>query len=266
MKVRRFLLENEKGQQFRLDNLDEGCFLTSPSNLGYSYNIDFLQLGYDFIENNKKIQQKNPRGILYFNSYDKVKKFCDYVESSQKLKWLYIIPFEKEYKTYYRDVSILKLDKTEKTGKWLACSVEFAGLSLWYEQNETIFKIETYEDEMRYNYRWNSRYIDYNTRSIEFDNRGHVEAPIQVEINGFVQNPTITILVDNEEYACIKVPITINEFEKFLYSSKTGEIYIQKQNTDGTKENLWKKAYIDITKQNIFKLPIRGIRNKINSR
>ena len=43
---------------------------------------------------------------------------------------------------------------------------------------------------------------------------------------------------------------------KFLYSSKTGEIYIQKQNTDGTKENLWKKIYIDISKQNIFKLPI----------
>ena len=44
MKVRKFLLENEKGQQFRMDNLNEGCFLTSPTNLGYSYNIDFVQL------------------------------------------------------------------------------------------------------------------------------------------------------------------------------------------------------------------------------
>ena len=38
MRVRRFLIENEKGQQFRLDSLREGCFLTSPSDLGYSYN------------------------------------------------------------------------------------------------------------------------------------------------------------------------------------------------------------------------------------
>lgn len=256
MKVRRFVLENEKGQQFRLDNLDEGCFLTSPSELGYSYNIDFIQLENEFIENNRKIQQKKPKGTLYFKSYDKIKEFGDFVESSKSLKWLYAIPFEKEEKTYYRDVVIVKLDKTEKTGKWLACSVEFAVLSLWYEQNETIFKIETYEDEMRYNYRWNSRYIDYNTRAIQFDNKGHVEAPIQVEINGFVQNPTISVFVDGEEYASIKVPIKINEFEKFLYSSKTGEIYIQKQKTDGTKENLWKNEYIDITKQNIFKLPI----------
>lgn len=256
MKVRRFILENEKGQQFRLDNLNEGCFLTSPSELGYSYNIDFVQLENEFIENNRKIQQKRPKGTLYFKSYDKIKEFGDFVESSKKLKWLYIIPFEKEEKTYYRDVVIVKLDKTEKAGKWLACSVEFAGLSLWYEQSETILKIETYEDEMRYNYRWNSRYIDYNTRAIEFHNKGHIEAPFQVEIDGFVQNPTISIFVDKEEYASIKVPITINEYEKLLYSSKTGEIYIQKQNTDGTKENLWKKDYIDITKQNIVKLPV----------
>ena len=60
MRVRKFLLENEKGQQFRLDNLNEGCFLTSPSGLGYSYNIDFIQLNFDFIENNRKIEQKNP--------------------------------------------------------------------------------------------------------------------------------------------------------------------------------------------------------------
>lgn len=256
MKVRRFILENEKGQQFRLDNLNEGCFLTSPSELGYAYNIDFLQLENEFIENNKKIQQKNPKGTLYFKSYDKIKEFGDFVESSQKLKWLYVIPFEKEEKTYYRDVSIINFDKTEKAGKWLACAVEFAGLSLWYEQDETIFNIETYEDGMRYNYRWNSRYIEYNTRAIEFNNKGHVEAPIQVEISGFVQNPTITVLVDEEIYASIKIPITINEYEKLLYSSKTGDIYIQKQNTDGTKENLWEKEYIDITKQNIFKLPI----------
>ena len=256
MKIRRFLLENEKGQQFRLDDLNEGCFLVSPTNFGYSYNIDFVQLGFDFIENNRKIKQNNPKGTLYFKSYDKVTEFANFIESSAKLKWLYIIPYETIEKTYYRDVTIIKLDKTEKTGKWLACPVEFAGKSLWYEQNETIFKIETYEDEMRYPYTWNSRYIDYNTRSIQFNNKGHIEAPFQVEIDGFVQNPTISILVDDEEYASIKVPITINEYEKLLYSSKTGEIYIQKQNTDGTKENLWKKSYIDIRKQNIFKLPI----------
>lgn len=256
MKVRRFLIENEKGQQFRLDNLNEGCFLTSPGNLGYSYSIDFVQLGFEFIENNRKIEQSNPNGIAYFRSYDKIKEFVDFIESSLKLKWLYIVPFETGERTYYRDVILKKIEKTEKKGKWLACPVEFASKSLWYEQNETIFKIETYEDEMRYDYMWNSRYIDYNIRAIQFNNKGHIEAPFQVEIDGFVQNPSISIFIDDEEFASIKIPITIKEYEKLLYSSKTGEIYIQKQNTDGTLENLWKQEYIDIQKQNIFKLPL----------
>ena len=54
MQIRRFLLENEKGQRFRLDNLNEGCFLISPSDLGYSYNINFTQVGFDFIEEQDK--------------------------------------------------------------------------------------------------------------------------------------------------------------------------------------------------------------------
>ena len=120
MQIRRFLLENEKGQQFRLDNLNEGCFLTSPSDLGYSYNINFTQVGFDFIENNKKIEQKNPKGIAYFKSYDKVKEFIDYIESSNKLKWIYIIPFKDGEKTYYLDVSLKKFDKTEKKRE-MAC-------------------------------------------------------------------------------------------------------------------------------------------------
>lgn len=256
MDIRRFLIENEKGQQFRMDSLKEGCLLINPSDLGYSYNTDFKQLGNDFIENNRKIEQQKPKGTAYFKSYDKYKEFVDFIESSIRLKWIYIIPFESGSKKYYRDVIIQRLDKTEKKSAWLSCEIEFAGKSLWYEQNETIFTIEKYKDEMRYDYKWNSRYINYNTRSITYNNKGHVEAPIQVEINGYVKNPTITILVDNEEYASIIIPITIEEYEKLLYSSKTGEIHIQKQNTDGTLENLWKQQYIDITKQNIFKLPI----------
>ncbi len=255
--TREFKLINEKGQGFSLMNIKENCLLTEPTGLGYSYSTEYEQLGNTFETNLRRVEQGSLSGILNFKSYDNYKKFVDYIENSEELRFSYKIPFDDGSKEYFKNVNIQSLSKTEmQTNGFISESVVFECLSLWYEQNEIIFKIETYEDEMRYNYRWNSRYIDYNTRAIQFDNKGHVEAPIQVEIDGFVQNPTITVLVDGEEYASIKVPITINEFEKFLYSSKTGEIYIQKQNTDGTKENLWKNEYIDITKQNIFKLPI----------
>lgn len=203
-------------------------------------------------------------GTINFLTYDNYKNFVDFVESSNMLKFLYKIPFKSGQVEYYKDVQIQELTKTEiQTTGVISESITFDCLSLWYEQNETILQIDSTENERRWNFRNNARYISYNNRSIIFNNKGHVPAPFQIEIDGYVENPSISIFIDKEIYANIKIPITIQEYEKFLYSSKTGNIYIQKQNTDGTKENLWKKKYIDITKQNIFKLPLRSFRNKI---
>ena len=255
--VREFKLINEKGQEYSLMDIEKYCLLTEPSGLGYSYSTEYEQLGNNFLTNLRKLEQGIITGVTNFLYYENFMDFGNFVESAKKLQFVYSIPYKDEKKIFYRDINIKSIGKSEKQKDGvLSEKVEFECLSLWYEQNETIFKIETYDDEMRYNYRWNSRYIDYNTRAIQFNNKGHVEAQFQVEIDGFVKNPVISIFVDNDEYASIKIPITINEYEKLLYSSKTGEIYIQKQNMDGTRESLWKNQYIDIRKQNIFKLPL----------
>ena len=234
MQIRRFLLENEKGQQFRLDNLNEGCFLTSPSDLGYSYNINFTQVGFDFIENNKKIEQKNPKGIAYFKSYDKVKEFIDYIESSNKLKWIYIIPFKDGEKTYYLDVSLKKFDKTEKSGKWLACPVEFVRKSLWYEAKEVVYTIDSVTNELRWDFEWDTVFASYDNRNIIFDNKGHTEAPFKLELNGEVINPKITILEDDVEVKKLDLTgLTIATGETFIYNTKDTEQEIVKIGSGG---------------------------------
>lgn len=235
MQIRRFLLENEKGQQFRLDNLNEGCFLTSPSDLGYSYNINFTQVGFDFIENNKKIEQKNPKGIAYFKSYDKVKEFIDYIESSNKLKWIYIIPFKDGEKTYYLDVSLKKFDKTEKSGKWLACPVEFVRKSLWYEAKEVVYTIDSVTNELRWDFEWDTVFASYDNRNIIFENKGHTEAPFKLELNGEVVNPKITILEDEVEVKKLDLTgLTIATGETFIYNTKDTEQEIVKIGSGGT--------------------------------
>lgn len=252
MKVRRFLLENEIGQQFRLDNLNEGCFLTSPTDLGYSYNINFTQLGLDFIENNRKIEQKNPSGIAYFKSYDKVKEFIDYMENSNKLKWIYIIPFEDGDKIYYRDVTLKKIDKTEKTGKWLACPVEFAGTSLWYEAKEVVYTIDPVSNEIRWNFKWDSIFTAYDNRNIIFDNKGHTEAPFKLELDGEVVDPIITILEDDEVVKELNLTgLTIAQGEKFVYNTKDTEQTIYKE-ANGLKTNLF--AFLNPNFINFYKL------------
>lgn len=255
MHVRRFLLENEKGQQFRMDNLDEGCFLTSPSGLGYSYNVNFVQLGYDFIENNRKINQQILKGTAYFKSYNMVKNFIDYVEIAKNLKWIYKIPFENEEKIFYRDVVITKLDKTEKSGRWLACPIEFASKSLWYEQNETIFKIKPQINETRWNFNWNTVFNDNSSQSINYENKSHTDAPITLEIDGPVSNPNFEIYVNGELIQEVKIKVNILKYEKLIYNSKENEFSITKIKTDGTKESLFDLDIIDFKNNNVICIP-----------
>ena len=255
MRVRRFLLENEKGQQFRMDNLNEGCFLTSPSGLGYSYNVNFVQMGYDFIENNRKINQQILKGTAYFKSYNMVKNFIDYVESARNLKWIYKIPFENEEKIFYRDVVITELDKTEKIGRWLACPIKFASKSLWYEQNETIFKIKPQINETRWNFNWNTVFNDNSSQSINYENKSHTDAPITLEIDGPVSNPNFEIYVNGELIQEVKIKVNILKYEKLIYNSKENEFSITKIKTDGTKESLFNLDIIDFKNNNVICIP-----------
>lgn len=255
MKVRKFLLENDKGQLFDMNNLKESCILISPSELGASYKSDFLLLGNTFIEDNRTIEQKNPSGTIYFKNYDKCKEFIDFIESAKELKFVYIIPFENEEKKYYRDVSIREFQKTEKHSRMLACPIVFNGLSLWYEKKEIIYTISRNEQELRWTYKWASRFKSYNIRSIAFNNVGHVEAPLYLELQGYLKNPSIAVYVNGKEIYNLSIPITLNEYEKLLYSTADNNMYLYKEETDGSMTNLFTNEYIDISKNNIFKLP-----------
>ena len=221
MQLRKVLLENEKGQQFDMNDYKRSCLLTSPSGLGYSNSSEFEQLGNIFIENNKKIDKKDLAGVVNFRSYDNCKKFIDFIERSEKIKFVYITPINNSNKTYYKDVSIKEFDKTEKKIKTLACPIKFNGLSLWYEQITTIYKIEPQSDEIRWDFKWDSKFSDYDTRSLQYINNGHIEAPILVEIDGHVVNPCIELYVEGQLYQTVKFNVEIGEYEKLLYGTAT---------------------------------------------
>lgn len=255
MRVRKFLLENEKGQQFDLNNFKESALLTSPSELGYSNRSEFEQVGNTFIESNRRIEQKNPTGTIYFKSYDKCKAFIDFIEKSDKLKWIYIIPLKEVEKTYYRDVVIKEFQKNEKQVGILACPITFCSTSLWYEQTTAIYNIKPQENELRWDFGWDSKFADYDTRSLSYINNGHVEAPILVEIDGHVINPKIELYVEGELYQTVPFNVEIKEYEKLLYGTKENEFYINKQNTDGTLESLFSLDVIEFENDNVIRLP-----------
>lgn len=255
MKVRKFLLENEKGQQFDMNDYKEGCLFTNPYELGYSHKSEFERLGNTFIEDNRVIEKKDPSGIANFKSYDKYKEFVDFIEASNNLKFLYIIPFQNGDKTYYRDVSIKEIQKTEKEVRRLACPIIFNGLSLWYEENTIMYTIELQNNEIRWDFRWDSRFLDYNSRSLSYINRGHIEAPILVEINGYILNPQIQLYVEGQLYQSVTFNTEITQYEKFLYGTRENDFYVKKQNVDGTETSLFNLDVINFNNDNVIRLP-----------
>lgn len=255
MRVRKFILENEKGCQFRLDDLDEGCFFSSPSNLGYSKKIEFSKIGQTYVEVSEEEEQKNPSGNLFFKNYDKYKEFIDFIEFANKLKFIYKIPYEVGEKTYYKDTILKKIDKAEKSGKWLSCAVEFGGISLWYEENTVEYTINASENEMRWDFIWDTMFNDNNSQSIIYKNEGHVPAPILMEINGPVSNPVVEIYINDILYQRVEIKTTIAEYESLIYNSKEAEFTIKRIKTDGTAEELYDLDIIDFENDNVIRLP-----------
>ncbi len=255
--VREFALINEKGRTFSLMNIENYVLLTDPAGLGYRYNTQYEQVGNTFLENVRRIEQGQIVGIVNTTKYENFKKLIDFIESSKSIRFLYRVPYQTGAKEYYKDVKINELTKTQKnTNGIISETITFDCLGLWYSEDETVYDVTSGGDEMRWDYRWDARYTEYDVRSLAYNNQGHIPAPILVEIDGEVSNPKIEIIRDGETVASIEIPITIGVYEKLLYSSKTGELFIKKQLADGTETSLFKKQYIDITKNNIFKLPL----------
>lgn len=123
--VREFYIENETGQRFSMMNVEEGCFLNAPEGLGYGYGIEYSQIGNDFIQNIRQLEQGQISGELIFKNYDNYKKFIDFIESAEFLKFVYKVPYENGFTEYFKDIDISTIEKSEIRRKWcFKCSCD----------------------------------------------------------------------------------------------------------------------------------------------
>lgn len=255
--VREFRLINEKGQEFSLMDIYNYTLLTDPSGLGYAYTTEYQQLGDTFISNLRQMQQGQINGTLNFLSYDNYTSFVNFIESSENLKFGYKIPCKDgSSREFFKDVQIQSLEKTQlQTNGILSEAVAFDCLSLWYEENTIIYTIEQLTNEIRWDFRWDSRFTDYDSRNLQYINQGHVEAPVYIEIDGQLVNPKIELYVEGELYQTVEVNTTIAQYEKLLYDSRENQFFIGKQNTDGTTTSLFSLDYINFENDNVIRLP-----------
>lgn len=252
--VREFYIENELGQRFSMMNIESGCFLNEPTGLGYGYNTEYSQIGDNFIQNVRKIQQGQINAELVFRTYDNYKKFIDFIESANSLKFVYRVPYEDNtYTEYFKDIDISTIEKTEKgTDGLLRTPITFNCKSLWYEPQEVVYSIDLTTNELRWDFKWNPIFSAYDNRNIVFENIGHTEAPFKLELDGEVVDPIITIIEDDDETKQLDLTgLTISSGEKFIYNTKDTEQAIYKKSS-GTETNLF--SFLNPNFINFFKL------------
>lgn len=254
--VRTLSLKNEKGQTFSLMDIYNYCLLTAPSGFGYSYNSEYENLGNTFVTNLRSMAQGQITGQLNFLNYDNYKKLVDFIESSEKLQFSYVVPYQNGAKKYLRDVELSIITKTEiQPNGVLSETVTFNCLSLWYSTSTATYRISAETDEIRWDFTWDSYFAGYSSRDLSIINNGHTDASIEIEIAGEVVNPSIQLYVDNELHQELTITENFEEYEKFLYSSKEGNFYIEKQETDGTITSLLNLSVIDFSQDLVIRIP-----------
>lgn len=254
--VRGFRLLNEKGQSYSLMDIQNNCLLTEPNGLGYSYSTEYEQLGNIFVENLRKFEQGQITGIVNFLKYDNFKELVDFIERAESLKLAYKIPFKSGEKEYLKDINIQSLTKTQiQTNGVMSETITFDCLSLWYKENTVVYNMEEQQEEVRWDFEWDSKFTDYDTRSLQYINEGHVEAPVLIEISGPVINPKIELYVEGELYQEVPFLVEIAENEKLLYGTKENDFYINKQKVDGTLESLFNLDVIKFENDNVVRFP-----------
>lgn len=111
--------------------------------------------------------------------------------------------------------------------------------SLWYEQKNIILTVGEEDEEIRWDFVWDSRFSDYTNRNLIFENKGHTEAPIKMEIEGYVKNPSIFIYKNKELTGSLELEIEIQEHERLIYSTRDTDLYLVKQDANGVETNLF---------------------------
>lgn len=215
------------------------------------------KFGNIFINVLKKMNQNKFTGQVHFINYDNYLKLINFIEKSNKLKLKYIVPYSNESITYYRNVEISLLSKTEK-GKdgILSETIEIDFTSLWYITESTEYEISKEDDEIRWDFRWDSRFLSNNSNAIEFDNNGHIPSRVLIEIEGYILNPIFKVEQDGKVLFELPINVTIEIGEKLIFSTIENNFFIKKVNMITNEETeLYTLDNIDFDKDYILTLP-----------
>lgn len=209
--MRKFKIINANGAEFDLNDLKS--FLTDPTNLGYSDDSEYEQVGLSFYESESAISQPVPSGTINFASYEEYLKFIKFIQKE---------PLKLEYTaadTFYMKCKLANLTKTEIHAGRLSVGIQLIGLTQWYKE----VKEKTGEDAnigKYYPYKYSYTYSDKAQGEVVIQSDSALKSPAKITILGPCKNPTWIHYVNGVKMTEGRVIATIPKGNRLVISSE----------------------------------------------
>lgn len=251
--MRKYYLENESGERFGFLDIDNGIYANNHDGHGFSYNASYTKVGDMFVANSREDSQGSMSFDIQFTGRNQLKnyaQFCDFVNSASELYLIYIPYDEKEFK---RDVDIASVDDGGMKNGIYTAKLKLACKSLFYATSSSDYVVTAEASGMTFDFTWSTWFNDYSNILCEIDNDGHVDAALQIEFAGYVQNPKMQVFQDGVIIHEVMIPVPVMSGERMKYSTLDDDLYILIEKKDGSTQNLI--GFLSMENENFFKLP-----------
>lgn len=257
--MRKFLLQNEYGEQINLQG--GNIFLYAPEGLGFEENVDYMQSNGFFLPTSDAQGQVEKYGTLVFygNGYKEYQDLMDWILAAKKLSFAYM-PIDT---WYYQNVSIKSVEKSELklNGKVLEVPVVFSPLSPIYAPYDLNLTIEGQEAHSNKKYDYMYPYVYSNSGiagKLNFTFSAQIDSDWQVELDGAISAPAITITRNDTDEVIGKVDLTATSAqvgETIVFNTVAGRAGAKLIDGNGDETDLTPYLGIDTGLPTYFRIP-----------
>ena len=248
MAASKFYIMNEKAVRWSLNSPETGVF-TEPYGFGVDYNNKYLKVGDVWIPNSSELKQPSPSGKIVFpkKQYETYQNFMNFINRATQLVLVYQ-PADLETE-YFAEIDMVNIQKGGYSiGESFAVPIIFVCKSLFYTEEKFYYQIQKAEREIRWDFRWETKFNDANSVYFVFNNDGHVEAPFILSFIGYCNNPEIQVLQNGVELYRTVFNVELQANDRLTLSSFDNDLYIE---VNGER----RLDILDFRNQNFFKLP-----------
>lgn len=199
--MREFKLINARGDTWNMNELDS--FLHSPKGLGGERKQTYIQVGNRFKVTKDVLKQKAPTCKVAFSGYEEFNRFAKFIQHKPL-----VLEYTTPAGTYYMQVYITKVTKTELETVGLQTELTFAGLTTWYKKI-SLEKPKQPANSKKYPYSYNYVYTDTERGTLKWTCESTEDSPIRLSILGPCKNPMWVHRVDGQVVASGKLQVDI---------------------------------------------------------